>query len=468
MYEHLAKFAKSGAMVQIPEIYKRNTQPIQRSNLTQLPTAELNRLKAQRTAPIPTDDGFDPYSDAARFGTTGQQIKIPQGPPPGQLSEGARNFGAGTLYGPMGGVNIAASGGASLAGRAVNAGKALFNKGNIRGVPPTVARQPIGPTRAPGIKPPVVRNAATQNTGSVLADISQAGTGVANIKPTAGNSNIVRSSFTGPYIPRKYHGGSLPQLANQKPVFPEIGMMRRLRDNIQKVDIPRQRVIPSSGYAEDIASLNKLDASKADILSAYTQDITTNTPKGVVTRGYYNPAASRAVIGPAGTPTTGRHEILHGLVNQAVRSGRPAGLPAYMRPAYYLTPPFAARMHDSRYALSTIANEMGAVYGQGRGLPFLSRIKGPASHLFGEKARIYGPTQTARISPAVGTIQNALGYTYPALTKVAPVGAAVAGGGLMANRLLPNNSNKYSQPQNISVPGVSQYSTQVANNNVAQ
>ena len=125
---------------------------------------------------------------------------------------------------------------------------------------------------------------------------------------------------------------------------------------------------------------------------------------------------------------TQRHELIHGLVDQAARSGNSQGMPALVKLAATVKGPGGAET-GLRAGAGAILDELAAQSLENKGA--WNQVQGGARFLFGgspeQRAAYQGVF--SKISPTVGRAYGALPYVPYA---AGAAGAAGAGGGLLA------------------------------------
>lgn len=149
-----------------------------------------------------------------------------------------------------------------------------------------------------------------------------------------------------------------------------------------------------------------------------------------ITGGMYDAARQVGAVVPEAHPLVGRHEVVHGLVNQAARTGETEGLPFLVRLAARAQPADPAAT-GFRAGMANMLDELAAHTLQERGT--LNQLGGATRFLFGGAGgpvrESYAQTFGAS-SPLTGALYRSLGYA-----PHVGVGAGAAGlGGYLMSR----------------------------------
>lgn len=176
-------------------------------------------------------------------------------------------------------------------------------------------------------------------------------------------------------------------------------------------------------------TMQKVDAAK---LLGQVDEINAGIAPGAAkVGGAYNPARGVGAISADAPSFAGRHEVIHGLVDQAAKNPEMAGgmpwlvrMAARMQPANPQATGFGA-------AVGNVADELAAHTLQNRGV--MGQLGGAAKFLFGrpgEVRNVYAQ-QFAEQSPLVGALYRSMGYA-PAAGAGAGIGL---GAGLAINQM---------------------------------
>ena len=172
------------------------------------------------------------------------------------------------------------------------------------------------------------------------------------------------------------------------------------------------RVVGGSPF-QKMQSRNLLSQLNAENAAAAGAD--------TLTGGMYDAARQVGAVVPEAHPLVGRHEIVHGMVNQAARTGQTEGLPFLVRMAARAQPADPAAT-GFRAGMGGLLDELAAHTLQERGT--LNQLGGAGRFLFGGAG---GPVRESyaqafdAASPLVGALYRSMGY--------APHAAAAAGAG---------------------------------------
>jgi hypothetical protein len=171
-----------------------------------------------------------------------------------------------------------------------------------------------------------------------------------------------------------------------------------------------------------------------DALLSTASRMMEEAPSGL--QGMYRWRDNVAAFVPGADPRTVRHEVLHGLVDQAVKQGNTEGLPFLSRLAANAYGD-GQNIGATRSGLATLLDELQAFTYENRGLK--EQLRGAGRFLFNNPLgnpidRGHYASVVGEFSPAAANLYRAVGYAPHALG-----GAATAGLGLgLAKRLWPN------------------------------
>jgi hypothetical protein len=150
--------------------------------------------------------------------------------------------------------------------------------------------------------------------------------------------------------------------------------------------------------------------------------------------GGYLPGLNAGWLRRGASATTRRHENVHGLIDQAAKTGDMAGLPAVARPAAWLKQGTAPGEISFRSGLGAVAEELAAQTLEKKGL--LEQLRGAARFLFDNPfdpaqqrvRRVYADA-FRELSPGAARLYQAAGYAPHALGGLAAggLGLGVAG-----------------------------------------
>lgn len=126
---------------------------------------------------------------------------------------------------------------------------------------------------------------------------------------------------------------------------------------------------------------------------------------------------------------TRRHEMYHGILDEALKTGDTAGLTPLQKAAHYLKSTADPYGTSPRDALSTLLNETGA-HAAEQTSPIGQLLSG-GKYLFGARGspgRAFYANQLADTSPSIGALYKALGYAPEAGVALGGTGIGVGGG----------------------------------------
>jgi len=171
--------------------------------------------------------------------------------------------------------------------------------------------------------------------------------------------------------------------------------------------------------------------------SPVANSLISEAPAGV--QGWFEPGDRVAAVLKGADPRTGRHEIVHGIIDSAARSGDYANLPLLMKSPAALKSGFyrgSTPVKSFRMGAADIMDELAAQTLENKGT--WNQLKGAADFLF---ARPFGGNsyvrsgyakEFANTSPEAAALYRAIGYS-----PYVAGGGALAGGGVYgASQLL--------------------------------
>lgn len=210
-------------------------------------------------------------------------------------------------------------------------------------------------------------------------------------------------------------------------------MGQRRKFDVMEVDPHMGEISKVRGGAGGGATLADMDALQASA-GNYIDDAASAAERGGMALGNYDPVNNVATLATDAPLRTARHEVVHGMVNNAAQSGDYSGLPFLAKVAARARP--AEFAPGARSGLAAALDELAAHTLENRGA--WGQLKGAAKFLFNPVGSGTTPNRQlyadyfAGISPATAQAYKALGH----LPTGAALGAGAGGAYLAGNAIM--------------------------------